>query len=126
MVGLEFSTLGWGSWLEFSPDYGWPRVLNVGVGFVVGVLARLLLASSSRRYGGVRGWSSGQAVAGLEFSTLGWGLWLEFSPGYGWPQVLDVGGGVRVSVLARRWLASSSRRVGVGLTLLPGGLRVLA
>ena len=42
---------------------------------MVGVLARLWMASSSRRWGGVRGWSSRQAMVGLEFST-GWG-WVE-------------------------------------------------
>ena len=51
MVGLEFLTLGGGSWLEFSPGCGWPRVLDVGVEFVVGVLVRLWLALSSRRVG---------------------------------------------------------------------------
>ena len=73
------------------------------------VLVRLWLASEFLTgWGGVRGWSSRQAMVGLEFSTLGWGSWLEFSPGYGWPQILDIGVGFVVEVLARLWLASSS------------------
>ena len=84
--------MGWvgvWDWSSCQAMVGLLSSRRIGVGFGVGVLARPWLASRV-------------------LDGLGWGLGLEFWPGYGWPlSSRRVGVGFGVGVLDRiRWWSS--------------------